>query len=514
MAELGLGVFSAVISLVSSCSQIYDLWKSVRELDAELGTLRTKLLLQQALLEQWQRDWLGTAASCQAASHKRQLLKQHEATVEHTLRAVQRLLTELEPLREAACGYGASGDEKELSVFKRLQWATKKSTSSGKILDEIESLLSSLYRLFPPSTPNVHASQAILALDYLPDKPFGSSGTPATVGKAIALRQFGSILDKELERRVAEFVQVMPTASLDLDRSQIAVTGPDEISSGFRSFGVLNETTKVLIEWKKYDASWHGQKGIRLRGRIRNIAQFLHADSKPDELLTLKCVGVFDDVEHNRYGFVFSLPPNTDGKMLSLKQLLDQKTVETLPSLEDRYAVCYSIGLSLALLHTAGWLHKSIRSHNVLFPVRDSRPIWSQPYLVGFDFSRPDAIDEASEKPEQSERFNIYRHPAAPGSPSETYRKAFDVYSFGVLMVEIGLWRSASRLRTEGMTVAAFRENLTSKAEGWLAHYIGREMKTAAVKCLTGELEDRRAPVHRAFYLEVVDVLGKLTGEL
>ena len=95
-----------------------------------------------------------------------------------------------------------------------------------------------------------------------------------------------------------------------------------------------------------------------------------------------------------------------------------------LPTLEDRYHAAHRLSLSLAILHTAEWLHKSIRSHNVLFPKQQGRVVWSRPYLVGFEFSRPDKPGELSEKPEESARYNLYRHLKSQGTPSETFRKA------------------------------------------------------------------------------------------
>ncbi|PHH83202.1 hypothetical protein CDD82_3127 [Ophiocordyceps australis] len=503
IAGLGLGAFSSSLDLVSSCYKLYNLWKSASQLDAQLQTLRALLLLQQALLEQWQREWLDAESGPPTLS-KRRLFKHHEDTVQHTLSAVHQLLTKLEPLREAACG------KKSLSAVKRLQWASHETAASEKLLADIDALLSSLYRLLPVSAPNPHAAAAIVTLDYLPE----SVTWPAepTIAKTITLRHLRHGLDQDLERRVAGFLQSMPQTDLDLAPRRVQITDHDATTAGLRSFGRLDSQTSVMVEWKKYDSSWRGQKGIRMRGRIRNIAQFLHADS-PDELLTPRCLGVFDDAEQSRYGFVFALPSSTDAAVMSLKQLLDTRSPETLPSLEDRYEIAYRVGLSLAMLHTAGWLHKSIRSHNVLFAMRAGRPVWNRPYLAGFDFSRPDKLDESSEKPDQSARFNLYRHPAAQGGPGEDYRKAFDVYSFGVLLVELGLWRSAWKLWSDGMTAKEFSQGLIAKAGDWLGHYMGHVFRDVTVKCLRGDLETNADPMQRVFCVQAVEVLGRLIEE-
>lgn len=250
-------------------------------------------------------------------------------------------------------------------------------------------------------------------------------------------------------------------------------------------------------------------QGNSASGRIDNLARLLSSEDKPSELLTLKCLGYYDDVNSARYGFVFSYPEESDSKMVSLKELMDNPSPKTLPTLEDRYQVAYSLGLSLATLHASGWLHKSIRSHNVLFPLRVGKVDWARPYLVGFEFSRPDRPDESSEKPEQSVRFSLYRHPLTQGSPTESFRQVFDVYSAAVILTEVGLWRSAWKMWKDNMSLAEFHRALQRRASEMLAHSMGKQYRDSIVKCLRGELEDRDSSVLRAFYIDVVEVLGR-----
>jgi hypothetical protein len=51
-------------------------------------------------------------------------------------------------------------------------------------------------------------------------------------------------------------------------------------------------------------------------------------------------------------------------------------------------------------LHTAGWLHKSFCSENIVFfPKADQTPrTLEQPYLVGFEYARRAGPDEFSEE--------------------------------------------------------------------------------------------------------------------
>ncbi|CRK24386.1 hypothetical protein BN1708_013945 [Verticillium longisporum] len=531
-AGLGIGAFSGILDVMSACSKLYKLWRSLRELDGHLGLLRAKLVLQHALLQQWERDWLSAPVESKERSgfrRRQRWIRQHEVAVTETLHAVRRLLESLEPLRlTSSAQHGKTG---AAAALESLNWVHDKAAESERALDQLDSLLAGLYRLLPPMTPNSEASQVILAVEDLQDSQIDARDVSSnrTTQSTLGLRQLGKQLNLELENRVQQFSHRPVTSNLAIKTSRVQVGAHDEVSAGFRSFGFLDGGEPILIEWKRYDASWMGQKGIELHGRISNIAQLLHTDTKPDELLTLKCLGFFDDVERSAFGFVFQLPlasaaapaPAPNGKpMISLKTLLDQPTPENLPTLEERLQASYGIALSISILHAVSWLHKSIRSQNVLFPVdRNGCPRWTTPYLVGFDFSRPDAVDESSEKPEQSARFNVYRHPSAQGSPNEGYRRSFDVYSLGVVLLEIGLWRPAWKLYKDGMAAEAFRDVLVDKSKAWLGHLMGTVYREAAVKCLTGSFDAQQAKTGdghdddlglQTLYIEVVEVLGRL----
>ncbi|KAJ4248784.1 hypothetical protein NW762_012622 [Fusarium torreyae] len=510
-AGLGIGAFGGLIDAFTACAKIYGLWKSLRGLDGYLGLLRTKLILQEALLDQWQRDWLDFPNSRQSDLQKRRILQRHQDAVLASLLTVRTLLESLEPLREA------SNSEQAL---ERLRLATGGASDHEKTLTQISAVLSDLYRLLPTRDPNVAFSQTVLSLEHidstsqflLADNDSTQHALkPETLKRAITFRRLGHDLNRDLEERVSAFRNSTGSSDLTIRSDRVKVLKDDEVAGGLRSFGTFDSTTPVIVEWKRYDLTWKGQKGIRLRGRIQNIARLLHTDSKPEELLTLNCLGVFEDIEKSRYGLVFEYPPGFgQAQMLSLQSLMKQPTPETLPTLGDRYRMAYALTSSLAILHASGWLHKSIRSHNIMLPIRNKRPVWSRPCLVGFDFSRPDSTDETTEKPEQSVRYNLYRHPSAQGIPGESFRKGFDIYSLGVVLVEVGLWRLAWNLRRDDEDPSKFREVIIGKVDDRLAHFMGIGYQEAALSCLNGDLDQRDGSVIRAFYNEVVETMCSL----
>ncbi|KAL6918398.1 hypothetical protein FSST1_009893 [Fusarium sambucinum] len=100
---------------------------------------------------------------------------------------------------------------------------------------------------------------------------------------------------------------------------------------------------------------------------------------------------------------------------------------------------------SIALLsfHTAGWLHKGVRSENILLVSPQSTQSTGhlgRPYLCGFSFARQGSPTEISEQPSTNPLRDIYRHAKALGDPSESFERYMDVYSLGCVLIEIAEW--------------------------------------------------------------------------
>jgi hypothetical protein len=68
------------------------------------------------------------------------------------------------------------------------------------------------------------------------------------------------------------------------------------------------------------------------------------------------------------------------------------------PSLTDRMRLALGLAQAVANIHSRNWLHKGIRSENVVFLTPGMRSI-DEPRLIGFDFARRDGQNEYSEKP-------------------------------------------------------------------------------------------------------------------
>ena len=70
---------------------------------------------------------------------------------------------------------------------------------------------------------------------------------------------------------------------------------------------------------------------------------------------------------------------------------------------------------------------------------RDFKEIaYREPYVIGFDYSRLETEDQYTDGPDERMRAE-YQHPAYR-SGTEAFKTPFDYYSFGLILLEIGLW--------------------------------------------------------------------------
>lgn len=250
----------------------------------------------------------------------------------------------------------------------------------------------------------------------------------------------------------------------------------------------------VLVEFK----SVIPQLKSKLKTRVENLAVLL-STAKDRSFLTLHCLGFFEDGD--RFAFIFQYPTKpTEFSIaphpVSLLDLLRDPTMQ--PSVTARIRLTLSLCSTLLALHTAGWLHKDLRSENILFfPSHQSssvpsRKFISEPYLTGFAFSRIDSPTEISEQPSADPLSDIYRHPHALGDPSISFEKRMDLYSLGVVMVEIAEWRALKTLVRKCVDVTSDGVDVPLSALAGVGPWLVREkVRSGAVSFRMGEVFGR-----------------------
>ena len=211
---------------------------------------------------------------------------------------------------------------------------------------------------------------------------------------------------------------------------------------------------RVWIEWREYDPLMQAQPGLN-PSRVDKLVALLSDVSKPDLLRVPQCVGYFDsprckvnNYRTDRLGFVFERPSPWSAGPISLKALI---MLRTKPLLTERIALAKAIATCLMSLHSVNWLHKGIRSQNVLFFPQDDATIeYSCPYLSGFGYARPAFRDDMTEMISEDPEADMYRHPSThglgPWEGRQGFKRTFDIYSLGIVLIEIATWQCIGML--------------------------------------------------------------------
>lgn len=155
------------------------------------------------------------------------------------------------------------------------------------------------------------------------------------------------------------------------------------------------------------------------------------------------------------------------------------------------------------------------------------------PYIVGFEYSRERNANNQTEGVLDDLEFNLYRHPEVQGLPEEPkekedektphlsrppYSQKHDVYSLGVILLEIGLLKSALEILKDAEMDQQYGSHSAQKFSAWLIEKeipkLGRLMGTtyrdATMHCLTGSFaSDLKMTAETGLYTSVLRSLAK-----
>ncbi|KAF2632385.1 hypothetical protein BU25DRAFT_487892 [Macroventuria anomochaeta] len=215
----------------------------------------------------------------------------------------------------------------------------------------------------------------------------------------------------------------------------------DDIDEADRTEGTYHHKS-VWIEWKLPEQGPVQTNGTDLiHERITTLATLLREMNKIVQFRAPECLGYFEDEDNGRYGFVFAKPEHvaSNESPTTLHSLLSKE----MPPLADRITLMRLLSETIEQFHAVDWLHKGLRSSNILFfknPDTEAGTInFSDPYISGFEYSRPAQRDDMTQRPSDDPGADIYRHPLSQSGSS--FRKSFDLYSLGVVLLEIAYWK-------------------------------------------------------------------------
>lgn len=382
--------------------------------------------------------------------------------------------------------------------WKKLRWVTIDEKKVGKLLEEVKGYTARLEKFLEQPMRAKRAGDldgilrdAVLNLnDYqkldIIGREFEQASSKIAIAAAVRLKQTRLMLGlsdsslltnsariqsgpfeltsgQKLNVRRSSKLQSSSNSSNTMRLSMRLLSMSREArANGLRTLTHHNKRA-VLLEWK----IWLEPDSAVLETRVNQVAAFLH--KLEPSFHSLPCRGFVLDHDARRYGYIFDLPENfqlaslpaqpSQGQpflsplpnMRSLRQLFDQSL--TAPSLNERLSISVTLLETLLNLHTSGWLHKELRSENIIF-IRKADGVGDDDvdlstystYVAGYVYARADDPGEMTEPLKSDLEADLYRHPLSLGSSRLSFRKSFDIFSVGCTLLEIGLWSNLRQI--------------------------------------------------------------------
>ncbi|KAL2826474.1 prion-inhibition and propagation-domain-containing protein [Aspergillus cavernicola] len=510
------GLVLSAVALFGSCLKGYQLVADIRGLGQDSAILLCRLQIEEKRLLIWGRAVGLTEERCRLPAQD--------------LDIVQAVLTEINSITQDAAvmkkRYAASLGPVDnilyndgpinyiqssaviLDIKRRIDEKSRGSSQSLKaglrwMLDRkgFEKLVVDLRELNNGLFALLYGSQTVSSFHEFNEICLLSSASD-DVHKLATIRDASQTTYEDLSRTVDQRMHCLQLeASLPILNTDLATRVPlgsmvvvQSNTDANRSIARLGEEL-VLIEWREYgedDPDDRTVIGI-LEKRIADLSILLGRSPKPKEFQVMDCVGYCHDELEKRFGIVYTLPTlevDEIPEIVSLYDLIHPQAgaQKVFPSLNDRFRLSNILANSLLQLHTTKWLHRNLRSSHILFLKSSKSMDWLQaPYVCGFGYSRPDF--NAISLPLQAREVDVgYQHPDLAQNPRVGYRREFDAYSLGVLLVEIGFWRPIANFRKPAYSPKRNHQRLLEyQLTGDLAHRMGRDFEQAVKLLLTGK---------------------------
>lgn len=483
----GVGVLGQIFD---GCVKAYAFFTSASNFGRDSERLVCKIRIEEMRLLVWGREWGVVEGRLEAhlQAEKNAGNERMRALATQILTELYRTITDFNKLQDKYGLREESSDplnEKGISKLStspgvagrirnelhlRARWVITDKDKFTVLLQDLKDFNDGLEQLFPParlatlhrSWTNELLQVAERDLAKLSLLETASSGVYPRLHASASLKQLRINLDaKPIEK-------FKPTYALKIKRDSLSMSDNDTRRSHAAYQNVALQT--VCVEWIDYDKEDLDERLNHIR-RIDDLARMIHsASERHPDLHTLDCLGYTDDAEKSRYGLVYKAPEPSSS---TLNALIASKDLRT-PELGDRFRLAHTLAVALWSFHSLDWLHKSLCSSNILFfpstfstaatrttATAASIPDITSPYVLGFDASRPDSVAEFSVASRNPAASDLHRHPSSlDGLSRKPYCKSYDIYSLGLILLEIGLWKVLQEYYRPHYSAAKFREKV------------------------------------------------------
>ncbi|KAL5332280.1 hypothetical protein BJX70DRAFT_384567 [Aspergillus crustosus] len=291
------------------------------------------------------------------------------------------------------------------------------------------------------------------------------------------------------------------------------------------SVSIMVEYTPMVLD----SSSNAPSPGDSRLDNVHHALEQLVQNARVSHLGLLNFLGYYIDRSNSRYAFVYQMPIDyfpflqnpTDllnglkpKPLVSLLQLGEDFPV---PALETRFRLAYDLMMAVLQLRSQNLVHGNINSSNVLiFPgltTSNQNEVGltenlRRPYLTSFaQFSgnnpSPEPLSES-----------MYRHPDDKRSIDDDAAWAYDLYSLGLILLEIGLWTPISRLWKLKYDNSKFKQRVESMYLKKLGPKCGSAFSHVVQLCLdapnfhlsTQPFDDLNLRIPQTFHYPVLDL--------
>ncbi|KAK1240305.1 hypothetical protein MKX08_007747 [Trichoderma sp. CBMAI-0020] len=297
-------------------------------------------------------------------------------------------------------------------------------------------------------------------------EPKQNQGAPPVVESNGRLRRFLALTSADKEIQAARLLLEAPEDLLyEIEAAGDVSTLPLQYNNEQLIFSSRKVPEDVLVGTPEFEA---------MQSEMGELSAALRClEPATTDISLLGVDYYFYEPNFHRFLFAHTAP----GDIFSMMTLADSIEFDPFPAMSYSLNHCFKIGFKIAeavfFLHTAGFLHKNITSSSVVI-VRSShackgtinitsRDHNDEAYLMGFDLIRAEeattykqgtfTVQKAYSPLQHMWNDDIFQHPdRLQGAKSPRYIKSYDIYSLGVVLLEIGVWKPlkqvAGHLRT------------------------------------------------------------------
>jgi len=315
------------------------------------------------------------------------------------------------------------------------------------------------------------------------------------------------------------------------------VSRPIRVFANLRKDIRSNTSLPVLIE---YVNSGQDSNTSVLISRLEQISEVLDSAHSRGEASLSRLIGYFQDAHQPRYGLVFELPRKVRRDMPEIRRLQSTQAPVTLldvlqnssgqhsqlvtnsalvPSLDQRFLLAKQITSCISILTANSCVHGQVNSHAITLLPRVNTASRSsrvseydirEPCLGGYAVSPGQSSDSSGTRI----RAFIYCHPraanAADGSRSRRQSACYDLYSLGLVLLEIGLWLPLSDIFKDKYTLQDFRTRIERIWVPRLAGKCGTAYMIAVQECISAdELGDNALETYTGVFDRVMTRLAR-----